>query len=39
MAYIELKESSKYYQIGESQVIANNKVTFDIEKGELVVIL
>ncbi|PCH12443.1 Lipoprotein-releasing system ATP-binding protein LolD [Streptococcus parauberis] len=39
MAYIELKKSSKYYQIGESQVIANNKVTFDIEKGELVVIL
>lgn len=39
MAYIELKESSKYYQIGESQVIANNKVTFGIEKGELVVIL
>lgn len=39
MAYIELKESSKYYQIGESQVISNNKVTFDIEKGELVVIL
>lgn len=39
MAYIELKESSKYYQIGESQIIANNKVTFDIEKGELVVIL
>lgn len=39
MTYIEMKESSKFYQIGENQVIANNKVSFEIEKGELVVIL
>ncbi|MGT2843809.1 ABC transporter ATP-binding protein [Streptococcus hongkongensis] len=39
MAYIEVKNCSKYYQIGENQVTANDKVTFEIEKGELVVIL
>ncbi len=39
MPYIEMKSSSKSYQIGEHKVIANDGISFDIEKGELVVIL
>ena len=39
MAYIEVKHSAKRYGTGEQQVLANHDVTFDIEKGELVIIL
>ncbi|CRH89738.1 lipoprotein releasing system ATP-binding protein [Chlamydia trachomatis] len=39
MAYIEVKHSSKYYQVGDNQIIANHDVNFEIEKGELVIIL
>ncbi|WP_321387823.1 ABC transporter ATP-binding protein [uncultured Enterococcus sp.] len=39
MSYIEMIESYKRYQIGDTVVTANNGVTFSIEKGELVVIL
>lgn len=39
MAYIEMIDSMKRYQVGETEVIANNGVTFGIEKGELAVIL
>lgn len=39
MAYISLKDVSKFYQMGESTIIANNKINFDIHQGEFVVIL
>ncbi|MDQ8759739.1 ABC transporter ATP-binding protein [Streptococcus ruminantium] len=39
MAYIEIKQSSKYYRMGETTIVANQNVSFEIEKGELVVIL
>lgn len=39
MSYIEVKHSYKRYKIGETEIIANNDISFDIEKGELVVIL
>ncbi len=39
MAYIEVKNSSKYYEMGEALIVANKEVSFEIEKGELVIIL
>ncbi|EIQ81845.1 ABC transporter ATP-binding protein [Streptococcus canis] len=39
MAFIELKQVSKSYQVGETTVLANRDVSFEINKGELVVIL
>ena len=39
MAYIELKEVDKIYPMGEIKLKALDKATFEIEKGELVVIL
>jgi putative ABC transport system ATP-binding protein len=39
MAYIKVINSYKRYKSGNVEVIANNAVSFSIEKGELVVIL
>ncbi|MGP6146645.1 ABC transporter ATP-binding protein [Jeotgalibaca sp. A122] len=39
MAYISLQDVSKYYQMGETKIKANDGISFDIEKGEFVVIL
>ena len=39
MSYIEFKNVSKTYQMGEVEIKALDKVSFDIDKGELVVIL
>lgn len=39
MAYIEFKNINKVYQMGEVKIKALNKTSFEIEKGELVVIL
>ncbi|MBS4949331.1 MAG: ABC transporter ATP-binding protein [Granulicatella adiacens] len=39
MAYIEMKHSYKRYQTGDTEIVANNDITFEIEKGELVIIL
>lgn len=39
MAYIEVKNSSKFYGTGDNQIAANQDVNFEIEKGELVIIL
>lgn len=39
MAYIEVKQSSKRYHMGDTVISANEDVNFEIEKGELVIIL
>ena len=39
MAYIEFKNVEKIYKMGEVEIKALNKTSFEIEKGELVVIL
>ena len=39
MAYIEMRHCFKRYASGESEIIANNDVSFEIKKGELVIIL
>ncbi|MGG5372097.1 ABC transporter ATP-binding protein [Enterococcus sp. AZ196] len=39
MSYIDVKDSYKRYNSGSSEIIANNGVTFSIEKGELAIIL
>ena len=39
MAYIEMKNSYKRYKSGRSEIIANNDISFEIEKGELAIIL
>ncbi|MGO2082650.1 ABC transporter ATP-binding protein [Vagococcus sp.] len=39
MSYVEVKNVSKRYQMGETTIIANNNISFSIEKGEFVVIL
>ena len=39
MSYIEFKEVEKIYPMGEIELKALDKASFDIEKGELVVIL
>lgn len=39
MAYIEMKNSYKRYKSGQSEIIANKDISFEIEKGELAIIL
>ena len=39
MAYIDVIDVHKRYQIGENIVVANNGINFSIDKGEFVVIL
>ena len=39
MSYIEFKNVSKTYQMGEIEINALNKASFEIDEGELVVIL
>ena len=39
MTYIQVKNSFKRYQVGETEIIANYDVNFEIEKGEFVIIL
>lgn len=39
MSYIEMEHSYKRYQSGDIEIIANNDVSFSIEKGELTIIL
>lgn len=35
MTYVEMKDVSKYYQMGENVVTANDKITFGIKKVNL----
>ena len=39
MSYIDFKNVSKIYKMGEIEINALNKASFSIEKGELIVIL
>lgn len=39
MSYIKIKNLYKKYKVGETIVVANNGISFSIEKGEFVVIL
>lgn len=39
MSYIRVNNSSKYYEMGTTTVVANDHVCFEIERGELVIIL
>ena len=39
MEYIEVKNESKHYQMGETTIIANNRLSFSVKKGELAIIL
>lgn len=39
MSYIEVVEEVKKYQMGDTVIMANDRVTFGVEKGEIAVIL
>lgn len=39
MAFVELKNVYKYYQMGETKIVANNGITFEIDKGQFNVIV
>lgn len=39
MSYIEVKNSWKRYKMGDTTIVANNDVSFNVEKGELAIIL
>ncbi|OYN34723.1 ABC transporter ATP-binding protein [Enterococcus faecalis] len=39
MAYIEVKNEYKRYQMGETTITANDGISFEVEKGEVTVIL
>lgn len=39
MAYIQVKNETKRYQMGETTILANDGVSFDVERGQLTVIL
>ena len=39
MSFIEVKNLSKVYNIGERSVMANDKLNFEIEKNEFAIIL
>lgn len=39
MSYIDVKNNFKRYQMGSTEIIANNDVSFQIEEGELAIIL
>lgn len=39
MEFIEIINESKYYQMGETTIVANDKLNFSVKEGELAVIL
>lgn len=39
MSYIEVIDSCKRYHMGSTEIVANNNVSFNVEKGELAIIL
>ncbi|AMV60444.1 ABC transporter ATP-binding protein YvcR [Pediococcus damnosus] len=39
MAFITLKDETKKYTMENNTIVANDKISFDIDEGELVIIL
>lgn len=39
MSYVEVKNEYRRYRMGETEIVANNDISFSVEKGELAVIL
>lgn len=39
MAFIDLIDCSKIYQTGETEIIANDKISFSVDQGEFVIIV
>ncbi|MFR2467079.1 MAG: ATP-binding cassette domain-containing protein, partial [Clostridia bacterium] len=39
MAFVEFREVTKYYQMGEQKITAADGITFSFEKGEFVIIV
>ncbi|MDO5037324.1 MAG: ABC transporter ATP-binding protein [Tissierellia bacterium] len=39
MAYVQLIDSTKKYPMGEGYIVANDKISFSIEKGEFVIVV
>ena len=39
MSYIEVIDEVKKYQMGDTEIIANDHINFSIEQGEVAVIL
>ncbi|MBP1046081.1 ABC transporter ATP-binding protein [Enterococcus sp. BWM-S5] len=39
MSYVEVKNEYRRYKMGETEIVANNDISFSVEKGELAVIL
>lgn len=39
MAYIELKDVCKYFEVGDNKITANDNINIDIGEGELVIIV
>ncbi len=39
MAFIEIKNESKRYKMGETVICANDRVSFEVERGELAIVL
>ncbi len=39
MSYIDVRHNYKRYQTGDTEILANNNVSFTVEKGELAIIL
>ncbi|MCT6903736.1 MAG: ATP-binding cassette domain-containing protein, partial [Lactobacillus sp.] len=39
MSYIDVRHNYKRYQTGDTEILANNDVSFTVEKGELAIIL
>lgn len=38
MSYIDVRHNYKRYQTGDTEILANNDVSFTVEKGELAII-
>ena len=39
MSFVEMIDSSKFYKMGETTIVANDKINFTIEQGEFVIIV
>ena len=39
MSYIELNQVSKKYKSGQSEILANDRISFDLDEGKLLIIV